>query len=86
MKNNLLIKTLLPTVEKALTEENITQVYNKACMKYPIIGDKNICTISKKSDGKVYLSVVSIANNEITKVHDQRQIRQFLQEIIFNIK
>ncbi len=75
----------MPTVKKVLTNENVGKIYDTSISAHPCSGDRNICTITKKEDGIVYLSVVSIKGNEILEVHDQKQLIDLLQQIIFSI-
>ena len=71
---NLMIRTLEPLIEKNLTDEKLSKVFNDIANNYPISDNeiRNICTISKESDNKIYFCIVGVDKfNKITVVKKQ---------------
>lgn len=65
MIDNSIIKMLAPMVEKNLSEEKISNVFNKILDQYPLEPTelKNSIIITLEKDGKTYLSVVGLCYN-----------------------
>lgn len=68
------LKSLMPMVDKIITDENANKVFDVITETYPLLPDeiRNICTISQEKNNKVYLCVVGIdKNNKILRVKKQ---------------
>ncbi|MBN2776246.1 MAG: hypothetical protein JXR36_01305 [Bacteroidales bacterium] len=84
---NLMIRTLEPLIEKNLTDEKLSKIFDDIAKTYPIAENeiRNICTISKEQNGKIYFCIVGLDNhNKITSVKKQWKFVEGLKYLLSN--
>lgn len=79
----ILLKTLLPVVEKNLTEEKVQNLFNTIADHYPIAEGrgKNVIILSRRADTTM-ASVATVDGAEIVALHEQQPLVETLKKAI----
>lgn len=83
---SLLLNSLLPIVDKNLTDEKVNGFFDNLTSQYPVAEDaeKNVIMLSQKG-GKVKLSIASVKGVGIVKIHAQQDLVEVLRDAMKRI-
>ena len=79
-----MLKSLMPMVDKVLTDENVSKIFKGLEKEYPVeAGHKLLGTITIEKNNKVYFCIAEMdANMKIFKVHKQWKLVEGIKFLI----
>ena len=82
--NKALLSSLMPAIDKAITDENASNIFSGIEQEYkPKPGNKIVGTITKERDGKVYFCIAEIDNTlKIVEVKKQWKLVEGIKFLI----
>ncbi|NLB85734.1 MAG: hypothetical protein GX793_01600 [Bacteroidales bacterium] len=80
----MMLKSLMPMVDKVLTDENVSKIFKGLEDEYPVeAGHKLLGTITKEKNDKVYFCIAEMdVNMKIIKVHKQWKLVEGIKFLI----
>jgi len=82
--NKALLSSLMPVIDKAITDENASNIFSGIEQEYkPKHGNKIVGTITKERDGKVYFCIAEIDNTlKIVEVKKQWKLVEGIKFLV----